>query len=158
MPSTKTKKANNTVSQFPDVYGFILWIFIRVGGVLYLMWALVPDSVWHSQGVTYYPDRYWSIAVPTYLCVSWWCLILGYVGYNYWMTTPWDSINTIKDGFAECPVAAKEADDLQMKHSIQWSKKYNADNPDQEPVNAIPPVPNCCDLDIRDVNELLFGE
>ena len=146
------------MSQFPDVYGFILWIFIRIGGVLFLMWALVPDSVWHSQGVTYYPDRYWSIAVPTYLCVSFWCLVLGYVGYNYYTTNHWDSINTIKDGFAECPIAAKKADESQMEHSIEWSKQYNKANRGKEQVKPIHPVPNCCDLDIREVNELLFDE
>merc|ERR1719319_410671 len=110
-------------SQFPDVYGFILWISVRAGSVLYLMWALLPDSVWHSQGITYYPDRYWSIAVPVWLCVSWWCLILGYVGFNYWHTLPWTSIHCIKDGYAECPFAAKKADAEQSAHGVAWSKR-----------------------------------
>eukprot|EP01084_Bolivina_argentea_P109563 195850_1 len=148
MATTSDKKANNSVSQFPDVYGFILWIFIRVGSVLYLIWAFVPDSVWHLQGITYYPSRYWAVAVPTYFCVSWWCLIIGYVGYNYYNTNDWSSIHTIKDGFAECPIEAHKADMKQIKHSISWSERYST--------NIVPPVPNCCDLDIKDINELLF--
>ena len=116
------------------------------------MWSLIPSWIWHSKGITYYPDRYWSIAIPTYLCISWWCLIFGYVGYNYYYTNDWKSIYTIKDGFAECPIQAHKADLQQMKHSILWGNRCKNDNQNV----VIPPVPNCCDLDIKDVNKLLF--
>ena len=149
----KDNNNTNNNNNYSDVYGFILWIVIRVGGVLYLMWSLVGDTIWHSRGITYYPDRYWSIAIPTYLCVSWWCLIFGYVGYNYYYTNQWESINTIKDGFAECPINAHIADLKQMKHSILWGNRCKNQKNDNL---IIPPVPNCCDLDIKYVNQLLF--
>merc|ERR1712228_998588 len=134
------KKANNSASQFSDVYGFILWIFVRICSVLYLMWALIPDEFWHSHGINYYPSRIWSISIPTYLCVSWWCLILGYVGYNYYYSLEWNSIHYIKDGFAECPIKAKEADEKQMNDSILYTKN----NKQTQNTKIIPPVPNCC--------------
>eukprot|EP01083_Nonionella_stella_P016671 46575_1 len=157
MPAPSEKQTSRSVTPFPDVYGFILWISIRVGGVLYLMWALIPDWVWHSHGITYYPSRLWSISVPTYFCVSWWCLVIGYVGYNYYKTNSWDSIHTIKDGFAECQMEAHKADLKQMEHSILWNKRHNKKKQrKRKSNNIVPPVPNCCDLDIKHVNALLF--
>lgn len=41
------------------VKGFVLWVASLLGMVLYLVWALVPDSFLHNTiGWTYYPDKY----------------------------------------------------------------------------------------------------
>jgi PIG-P len=38
--------------------------------VLYITWAYIPDNILHSYGITYYPDKYWAIALPAWLCAS----------------------------------------------------------------------------------------
>merc|ERR1712228_280908 len=151
MSTNNNKKKDYSDSNFSDVYGFLLWIFIRIFGVLYLAWALSPDSYIQSHGVTYYPDRLWSISIPTYFCFSFWCLIIGYVGYNYHHTLKWNSIHCIKDGFGECPINAHKTDQKQMKEAIEINKLMN----DKQALIQ-PPVPNTCDLDIVHVNKILF--
>ena len=99
MPVKKTKQKNDYAnSNFPDVLGFILWIAIRILFLIYLAWSLLPDSYLHARSITYNPNKMWSLSIPVYICVSFWCLIFGYVGYNYYYTLKWESINTIQDG------------------------------------------------------------
>lgn len=40
-----------------EVYGFVVWLSSLVLGVVYLLWALVPDETLHRLGITYYPDK-----------------------------------------------------------------------------------------------------
>lgn len=46
--------------------------------VLFILWAFVPDEVLHRHGITYYPSRYWAMAIPTWLCVTVLFLYLAY--------------------------------------------------------------------------------
>ena len=74
-------------------------------------------------------------------------IIFGYVGYNNYYTLRWKSINTIKDGFAECPIDAHIADLKQLEGTMKLTHKLST---------LIPPVPNTCDLNIKYVNAILF--
>lgn len=38
--------------------------------VLYILWAYTPESLLHAHGVTYYPSRYWAVALPAWICVT----------------------------------------------------------------------------------------
>ena len=39
--------------------------------------------------------RYWVLAAPIYLCVAFVFVVIFYVAYNFTITLPVDSINTI---------------------------------------------------------------
>ena len=34
------------------------------------MWANTPNSWLEFYGITYYPDKYWGLALPTWMCVT----------------------------------------------------------------------------------------
>lgn len=38
--------------------------------VLYVFWAFTPGSVLEWHGITYYPSKYWAVAIPTWICVT----------------------------------------------------------------------------------------
>lgn len=61
-----------------EVYGFLGWITSSVLYLVYIVWACTPDAVLHWHGITYYPSKYWAIAIPTWLCVS---LVMVYYLY-----------------------------------------------------------------------------
>lgn len=53
-----------------EVYGFLGWITSSVLYLIYIVWSCTPDVILHWHGITYYPDKYWAIAIPTWMCVS----------------------------------------------------------------------------------------
>ena len=45
--------------------------------VLFMLWAYTPEAVLEAHGVTYYPSKYWAVALPAWACVS--------VVFVYWL-------------------------------------------------------------------------
>ena len=58
--------------------GFIVWILTILGLAMYSLWMLLDEDVLHLWGVTYYPDKYWGIAVPATLVM---CFLYYWVTY-----------------------------------------------------------------------------
>ncbi|KAI0735606.1 PIG-P-domain-containing protein, partial [Earliella scabrosa] len=46
----------------PEFYGFVASLL----SVLYLLWAFLPDACILALGVTWYPNREWSLLIPVY--------------------------------------------------------------------------------------------
>ncbi|KAL5724275.1 hypothetical protein ACHQM5_007555 [Ranunculus cassubicifolius] len=82
-----------------EVYGFVGSISTVVATVIFLMWAYIPESWLHSMGITYYPSKYWALAVPTYAMVSVFLAIVFYIGQNFMATPSPTSLNTMFDEF-----------------------------------------------------------
>ncbi|XP_048336111.1 phosphatidylinositol N-acetylglucosaminyltransferase subunit P isoform X2 [Ziziphus jujuba] len=88
-----------------EVYGFVGSITTIVATAVFLVWAYVPESWLHSIGISYYPSRYWALAVPTYTIMAI-VLALGfYIGLNFMSTPPPTSLNTMFDEFSREPLA-----------------------------------------------------
>lgn len=51
------------------VYGFVLYLLCYSALLLYLTWALLPDSYLQAWGLDFLPQKYWAVALPTYLTV-----------------------------------------------------------------------------------------
>ncbi|XP_057456549.1 phosphatidylinositol N-acetylglucosaminyltransferase subunit P-like [Lotus japonicus] len=88
-----------------EVYGFLGSITTVVASVIFLVWAYVPESWLHSIGITYYPSRYWALAVPTYVMVSIVLMLGFYIGLNFISTPSPASIYTVFDEFSRDPLS-----------------------------------------------------
>ena len=51
------------------VYGFVMCLLSYSSLLLYLIWALVPDSALEWAGLDFLPQKYWAVAIPVYLSV-----------------------------------------------------------------------------------------
>lgn len=111
------------------VYGFVLYLGFSTAFALYFVWAVIPDSVLHSVGLTYWPQKYWAVAIPIHigLGIALFAAII-YPAINLTMTPAFSDMRTITD-----------------PHAPSLDEKKN---PDQgiPPVSDIPISQVCRDL------------
>eukprot|EP00922_Rhytidocystis_sp_ex-Travisia-forbesii_P050100 GHVS01074537.1.p1 GENE.GHVS01074537.1~~GHVS01074537.1.p1 ORF type:complete len:187 (+),score=27.09 GHVS01074537.1:25-561(+) len=83
-----------------EVRMFVSFICSFVLYGVYLLWALAPDSFLISLGIEYYPDRYWALAVPAYIIVSFLCGFTSYIAVNLIVTPPLNSLKLVSDEYS----------------------------------------------------------
>ncbi|URE01061.1 phosphatidylinositol N-acetylglucosaminyltransferase subunit [Musa troglodytarum] len=69
-----------------EVYGFVGCITTVIAAVIFMVWAYTPEPWLHSLGITYYPSKYWAIAIPSFLIVTVVLAMVSYLGLNFLVT------------------------------------------------------------------------
>lgn len=106
-----------------EVYGFIFWLASFAWLGLWILWAFCPDEfIRESIGVTYFPSKWWAVALPTYIIVSIFMSSILYCGLTLATTKPLDSKYLIADESTEVtPVLEGDAHDIASAHDIPLS-------------------------------------
>lgn len=81
-----------------EYYGFVLYLFSSCCFLIYLLWSYLPSPFLHALGIHYYPDRWWSLAVPSFLVVLLAYIYVALALYNTeYLTLPLHSLETVVD-------------------------------------------------------------
>lgn len=92
-----------------SLYGFFMYLFSSTALCIYCIWAFTPDFCLHYFNIYYYPQKYWSTAIPIQCLVALTLFaFLIYPSSNLILTTNIDSINTISDPFSHYTNIIKE--------------------------------------------------
>lgn len=110
------------------IYGFVLYLLSYILFFMYVIWAYVPDEWLHAIGLTYLPQKYWAIALPTFACVTFLLAYPFYMGIILIQTPSLDSTKIMTDSYSR----PRPTDDI--------------------PEDAIPPL---YDLTLNEVNQMM---
>jgi phosphatidylinositol glycan class P protein len=69
--------------------------------LIYILWSYLPSPFLHVLGIYYYPNRWWSLAIPSWLVISLVYIYVALASYNTgYLTLGLESIETIVDDAA----------------------------------------------------------
>ncbi|QSZ33687.1 hypothetical protein DSL72_005258 [Monilinia vaccinii-corymbosi] len=84
-----------------EYYGFVLYLFSSLTFLLYLLWSYLPSPFLHALGIYYYPNRWWSLALPSWIVMLLVYIYVALASYNTgYLTLGVSSVETIIDGAA----------------------------------------------------------
>ncbi|RDL33929.1 Uncharacterized protein BP5553_08297 [Venustampulla echinocandica] len=84
-----------------EYYGFVLYLFSSLTFLMYLLWSYLPSPFLHALGIYYYPNRWWSLALPSFIVMLLVYIYVALASYNTgYLTLPLSSIETIIDSAA----------------------------------------------------------
>lgn len=88
-----------------EYYGFVLYLFSSLSFLIYLLWSYLPSPFLHALGIYYYPNRWWSLAIPSWLVMLLVYIYAALAGYNLEiLTLPLENVETIVDEAAQVAV------------------------------------------------------
>jgi phosphatidylinositol glycan class P protein len=102
--------------------------------VIYLLWSYLPSPFLHALGIYYYPDRWWSLAIPSFLVMLIVYIYVALASYNTGhLTLPMSSIETVVDEAANIAVLDSKGRMAKKSHGqTQGGKK----RPEVQPRNS----------------------
>jgi len=84
-----------------EYYGFVLYLFSSLAFLIYIFWSYLPSPFLHALGIHYYLNRWWSLAIPSWLVISLVYIYVALASYNTgYLTLGLESIETIVDDAA----------------------------------------------------------
>ncbi|KAI1323529.1 PIG-P-domain-containing protein [Xylariaceae sp. FL0255] len=92
-----------------EYYGFVLYLFSSLTFLIYLLWAYLPSPILHTLGIYYYPNRWWALAIPSFIVMLLVYIYVALALYNTEvLTLPMTAIETVVDEAAKIAVVDSE--------------------------------------------------
>ncbi|KAI6249811.1 Meiotically up-regulated protein [Erysiphe necator] len=143
--TTSYSRTTSPIVPTYEYYGFVLYLFSSLTFLIYLLWSYLPSPFLHALGIYYYPNRWWSLALPSFLVILLLYIYVALASFNTsYLTLPLQSIETIVDEASK--VAILDHDTRRKERSLQdWREVWDYAS------DAVMDVP------LGGVCELLYG-
>lgn len=88
-----------------EYYGFVLYLASSLAFLLYILWSYLPSPFLAAIGLHYYPNRWWSLAIPSFLVMLLIYIYVALLSYNVeYLTLPMRSVECYVDDAANIAV------------------------------------------------------
>jgi hypothetical protein len=88
-----------------EYYGFVLYLASTLAFIIYLLWSYLPSPFLHALGITYYPNRWWSLAIPAWIVMLLIFIYVALLSYNVeYLTLPLASLECMVDDAANVAI------------------------------------------------------
>lgn len=77
-----TEPGNEIDGSSKSILSFVSWTASIFVYLCFVAWAVLPAKTLHYFGVTYYPSRYYAVALPAYVLVVYMLSGMAYIGLN----------------------------------------------------------------------------
>ncbi|KAJ5104307.1 hypothetical protein NUU61_001654 [Penicillium alfredii] len=102
--ATTVPRASPKVPTY-EYYGFVLYLASSLAFLIYVLWSYLPSPFLHQLGIYYYPNRWWSLAIPSWLVMLLIYIYVALATYNTgYLTLPMNSIENVVDEVANVAV------------------------------------------------------
>ena len=83
------------------LYGFVAWIGTHICYAMFILWAYLPERALQELGVTYYPNKYWAVALPCHALVSVFAIFVFHWFYHAMRVPPLESFSNLVDEYTQ---------------------------------------------------------
>lgn len=88
-----------------EYYGFVLYLASSIAFLMYVLWSYLPSPFLHALGITYYPNRWWSLAIPAWIVMLLVYIYVALLSYNVeYLTLPLNSLECMVDEAANVAI------------------------------------------------------
>jgi phosphatidylinositol glycan class P protein len=117
------------------VYGFVLFLLGTSTLILYFAWALLPEALLDTLGLSFLPQKYWAVAIPIYAGVVFVTFVtVVYPSLGMCITPTHDDIRNVIDEYSiykhstqlDNPKAVPVVSDLSLEETLVLVKKDNS--------------------------------
>ncbi|KAI1104605.1 PIG-P-domain-containing protein [Jackrogersella minutella] len=140
-----------------EYYGFVLYLFSSFTFLIYLLWSYLPSPFLHALGIYYYPNRWWALAIPSFLVMLIVYIYVALASYNTEiLTLPLTSLETVVDEAAKIATIDTKGRIRLSEHKkpvtedkakqLDWKNLWN------EGTDAVMDIP------LAGVCEILYGD
>lgn len=133
------------ISKYVEYKGFFIYVISGLVLVAWSTWIFVPDRILKNYlGIEYYPDKYWSNAIPAYSLILMLYTYIALALYNTEARTlALDDIRNFVDDHSRLPGSTEDDLDAVVAKNIEYIDKAPS---------------GVWDLPVSLVNEVLYGE
>lgn len=142
-----------------SLYGFFMYFISKIVLVMYCLWAFAPDYMLHYFNIYYYPQKFWSTAIPIQCLValSFFAFFI-YPSLNFILTANTNDVNTIQDHFSNYNLTRDFVGDMSSNGCICENIVKCKYSSCEKSINYEHTVLALQDLNIRSVCEKLYNK
>ncbi|KAK6204367.1 PIG-P-domain-containing protein [Scheffersomyces amazonensis] len=136
---------STNVTSNAEYKGFFVYVISSIALAIWIAWTILPERILENYlSIYYYPDKYWSLALPSYSLMLMVFIYVGLALYNTEVKTlPLDDIRNFVDEYSSNPGSNLDNSEAMIQASIDYIHKAPS---------------GVWDLPITLVNEVLYTD